>query len=86
MNEKLVQHGVDGQITVQRICRDCRNEEEVKEVLDAIWKSPENANSILNKVATINRGLFELEHKLAMPATVTGKIEAPIIPPQTPSS
>lgn len=86
LNEKLVQRGVDRQITVQRLCRDCRNEEEVKEVLDAIWDSPENATSILNKTAMKNRGLFELEHKLAMPTTVTGKIEEPAIPPQTPSS
>jgi hypothetical protein len=86
LNEKLVQRGVDSRITVQRICRDCRNEEEVKEVLDAIWDSPENATSILTRTAMKNRSLFELEHKLTMPTNVTGKIEPPVIPPQTPSS
>jgi len=68
-----MQHGVDSQITVQRICRDCGNEEEVKEVLDAIWESPDNANSILNRVAMKNKNIFELEHKLAVP----------IIPPES---
>jgi hypothetical protein len=86
LNEKLLQRGVDQKITVQRICRDCRNEEEVKEVLDAIWESPKNATSILNKTAMKNRNIFELEHKLTTPSTVTGKIVTPTISPQTASN
>lgn len=86
LNEKLKQRGTDGEVTVQRICGNCRNEEEVKAVLDEIWDSPEDASSLLNKITMKNKTIFDLEHKLAMPATVTGKIEAPVISPQTPSS
>jgi hypothetical protein len=86
LNEKLGQRGVEREVTVQRICRTCKGEEEVKEVLDEIWDSPENATSVLSRVAMKNRGIFDLEHKLAMPAPVIGKIQAPVISPQTPSS
>jgi hypothetical protein len=86
LNEKLGQRGVEREVTVQRICRSCKGEEEVKEVLDEIWDSPENATSVLSRVAMKNRSIFDLEHKLAMPATVIGKIQAPVISPQTPSS
>ncbi len=86
LNEKLVQRGIDHQITVQRICRDCRNEEEVKEVLDAIWDSPKDAAFVLNKIASKNRPVFELEHKLAMPTSIIDRTPAPTISPQTPSS
>jgi biotin operon repressor len=81
LNEKLVQRGVDKQITVQRICRDCRDEEEVREILDRVWESPENAISILAQTALRNKSIFDLEHKLEMPTPRTSKIKVPAVSP-----
>jgi hypothetical protein len=86
LNEELGQRGVEREVTVQRICRTSKGEEEVNEALDEIWDSPENATSLLNKIAMKDRSIFDLKHRLAMPASVTGKIEAPVISPQTSSS
>lgn len=86
LNEKLGQRGVAREVTIQGICRTCRTEDKVKEIMDAIWDSPENAASILNRVAVKNKGIFELEQKLAMPTAPKGKVEAPVISPQTASS
>ena len=69
---------------MQRICRSCKGEEEVKEILTETWESPENATSLLNKTAGRNRSIFDLEHKLAMPTTATCKIEVTRRPEQVP--
>lgn len=68
LNEKLLQRGVDRQVTLQSICRLCKNEEEVEAVLGAIWESPKEGAALVNQVAARNSRIFELEKKLATPA------------------
>jgi len=64
LNKKLQVKGVDKKITVQKIARYCRNETEVREVLDKIWSNPKAAESILKEVLTKNEDIFNFEKML----------------------
>jgi hypothetical protein len=41
-NEKLRERGVSKEVTTQRVCRLAKDEKEVMEVLEALWRFPEN--------------------------------------------
>lgn len=60
-NRMLREHGVDKKVTVQKICRLCRDEKEVREVLDKIWKCPTEAAQILEHVASKNQDIYKFE-------------------------
>jgi hypothetical protein len=64
LNEKLQQRGCDSTVTVQRICRVCRDETEVTATLQDAWENPETATKMLEKIAARNRSIFELERRL----------------------
>ena len=64
-NEKLREHGVDKKVTVQKVCRICRDEKDVREVLDEIWNQPVNAQVVLTQTLTRNNSVFEFEKKLS---------------------
>jgi hypothetical protein len=74
LNEKLRQRGCEASTTVQRICRVCQDEEEVRDVLDGMWLSPHDAVALLNEVALRNQTIFDLEQKLAMSTVATGQV------------
>jgi hypothetical protein len=82
LNEKLRQRGCEASATVQRICQVCRDEEEVREVLDGVWLSPHNAIGILNDVALRNQRIFDLEHKLAS-TPITDQTKETVVSPAT---
>ncbi|MGC8849250.1 MAG: hypothetical protein ACP5QI_02115 [Candidatus Bathyarchaeia archaeon] len=63
-NSKLRERGCPSSVTVQRICRLARDEREVREALDAIWRSPDKAEEILAKIAARNLQLYEFERML----------------------
>ena len=63
-NSMLRKHGASKKVTVQKICRLCRNEKEVRGVLDEIWKSPAKATQILEQVANKNQDIYEFEKML----------------------
>jgi hypothetical protein len=63
-NVKLREMGCALNVTVQRICRLARDEVEVREVLDAIWRSPDKAEEILARIAAKNQQLYEFERML----------------------
>lgn len=42
-NSKLREHGVEKKVTVQKICRVCKDEKDVRVVLDEIWNKPSKA-------------------------------------------
>ena len=63
-NQKLREYGVLKDVTVQKICRACRDEKEVREVLDKIWKNPDKAVAILNQVVNRNKDIFSFEKML----------------------
>ena len=64
-NMKLREHGVDKKVTVQKICRVCRDEKDVRAVLDVIWKEPSKAMEVLSEAMARNQEIFEFEKVLA---------------------
>jgi len=62
-NKKLRERGCR-KATVQRICRIARNEDEVREILEAIWRNPEKDAEILAETASRNKDLYEFERML----------------------
>ena len=63
-NSKLRERGCAKPVTVQKICRIARNENEVREMLDAIWENSSRSEGIFARVAEKNRELFEFERML----------------------
>lgn len=61
-NEKLREHGCS--VTVQKICRVAKDEDEVREALDAIWTKPSKGEEIIAKVAEKNKKIYEFERML----------------------
>ena len=64
LNKRLQEHGVDYKITVQRICRIFRNEKQVRDVLDQIWKEPEKASTVSEEIMRSNKDVYEFEKQL----------------------
>ena len=63
-NKMLHEHGASTRVSIQKIAKFCKNEEEVKETLDKIWSNPKKAEDILQEVAQRNFALFEFERKI----------------------
>jgi len=63
-NSKLREHGVDKKVTVQKICRVCKDEKDVRFVLDEVWQNPLKAKEILVKTLDQNQNVFEFEKLL----------------------
>jgi len=67
-NEKLREHGCKPNVTIQRICNASRNEKEVRETLEAIWRKPNEAEKILTDVVERNESLYHFERMLEEPS------------------
>ena len=65
-NKKLRERGVPKEVTVQKICKACRDEKQVREILDEIWKTPEQAKEKINELLERNKDIFEFEHNLVI--------------------
>ena len=63
-NEKLRERGCSGKVSVQKICRAARNEEEVREALEAIWKNPDRSEEILADIIEKNKEVYDFEKRL----------------------
>ena len=63
-NEKLRERGCSRKVSVQKICRAARNEDEVREILEAIWKSPDRSEEILAGIMEKNREVYDFEKRL----------------------
>jgi len=64
LNKRLHERGIPQRITIQMICKYCRNEKQVTEVLDKIWENPKDAERILKELIEQNKEIFEFEKKL----------------------
>jgi len=51
-------------VTVQKVCRWARDEDEVRETLDAVCKKPETAVEILEELGRKNEDLYRFEEML----------------------
>jgi DNA-binding MarR family transcriptional regulator len=63
-NEKLQERGCEPRVTVQKICRRAKNEDEVKETLEALWNSPNKGREILAELTDKNKALYDFEKML----------------------
>jgi len=66
-NEKLRERGCTRSVTVQKVCRRARGEDEVRETLDTVWKQPEKAEEILDELRRRNEDLYRFEEMLEAP-------------------
>ena len=64
-NSKLREQGVDKKVTVQKVCRICKDEKDVRSVLDEIWNQPSKAQEVLAETLNKNQSVFEFEKALA---------------------
>lgn len=64
-NEKLRERELDRRVTVQKICRDWGDENDVRFVLNEIWVNPSKAQKLLGEAISMNVTAFELEKLLA---------------------
>lgn len=63
-NEKLRERETPKKVTVQKICRIAKEEKEVRDILEAIWKDSDKSDEILAKVAEKNREVYDFEKML----------------------
>ena len=63
-NEKLRQKGCRKNISVQKICRLAKNENETRKCLELIWQNPSKAEGVLADVLRENRDVYEFEKML----------------------
>ena len=66
-NQKLHEKGCPRAVTVQKICRRARNEDEVREVLEKIWNWPDKAEELLKELLERNKELYAFERMLEEP-------------------
>ena len=65
-NEKLRERRVDKLLTVQKICRICKDEDQSRETLDNIWNQPSETREVLTEILCKNGVVFKFEKELAM--------------------
>jgi len=60
-NQKLHEKGCIKKVTVQKVCRISKDENEVREMLDAVWKSPEKSEELLAEALERNKDVYGFE-------------------------
>jgi hypothetical protein len=60
-NEKLREQGVDKRVTVQKVCRICKDEKQIRETLDQLWNQSKKAQEVLSETSNRNNSVFEFE-------------------------
>ena len=63
-NSKLREKGIPKSVSVQKVCRYARDENEVRELLNTIWNNSSSSEMALKNIAKKNNDLFELEKML----------------------
>ncbi len=63
-NKKLREHGVEKKVTVQKICKICRDEKQIRQTLDRVWMASNKAIMILDNMLETNREIYNFEHML----------------------
>jgi hypothetical protein len=70
-NQRLRERGCSAKVTVQKICKVARNEDEVRGILDAIWRSPDRAEDILADAMERNKEIYDFERMLQKTSSVS---------------
>jgi len=63
-NEKMREKGCSKDVTVQKICRIAKDEGDVRQILDAIWKNPQKGREILAEAVEKNKDVYGFEKML----------------------
>jgi len=63
-NSKLHQRGCSKVISVQKVCKIARDEKQVREIIENIWKDPERSEQTLAAIAEKNKEVYEFEKLL----------------------
>ncbi|MCW4027429.1 MAG: hypothetical protein NWE76_08110, partial [Candidatus Bathyarchaeota archaeon] len=63
-NVKLREHGCPRRVTVQKVCRLARDEDEVRRTLDYFWSDSEGAAKVLKGLQEGNEDLYRFEKML----------------------
>jgi hypothetical protein len=63
-NTKLHQRGCPIQVSVQKICKVAKDEKQVREILENVWKDSEKSKEILDMFTEKNRRVYEFEKML----------------------
>jgi len=70
-NSKLHERGCSAGLSVQKICRIAKNEQQVREIMEKIWEKPENGERILATYAEKNKETYAFERMLEAPNLVS---------------
>ncbi|MBS7633752.1 hypothetical protein KEJ15_09130, partial [Candidatus Bathyarchaeota archaeon] len=60
-NQRLREKGCSAKVTAQKVCKIARDEDEVREILEAIWKDPEKAEEVLAEAVEKNKEVYDFE-------------------------
>jgi hypothetical protein len=63
-NSKMRERGCDKSVTVQRICRIAKDENEVRKTIDVLWTNSSKREQILTEVLEKNHELYQFEKML----------------------
>ena len=63
-NQNLHERGCPRKVTVQKICKRAKNEDEVRETLENIWSKPESAEEILDGLLEKKKESYMFERML----------------------
>jgi hypothetical protein len=63
-NEKLREKGCQKKVTVQKVCKIAKDEEDVRELLDALWKDSDRGEEILAEATERNEKIYRFEKML----------------------
>lgn len=63
-NEKLRDHGCPKNVTVQKVCKLAKDEDEIRAVSERMWKKPDDAEEIIAELSRKNEGIFSFEKML----------------------
>jgi hypothetical protein len=63
-NQKLHEKGCPKKVTVQKVCKIAKDEDDVREILDTLWKNPQRGEEILAEAMEKNKDVYGFERML----------------------
>lgn len=63
-NQRLRENECPKEVTVQKVCKQARDEEELRETLDQKWNRPSRSKEVLDSLLQRNKSFFQFEKML----------------------
>jgi hypothetical protein len=80
-NEKLHERGCKRDMTIQKVCSAAKDEDEIQEVLEGMWREPAEADKILTDVLRKNEKVYQFEKMLEEASK--SPLQSPAVPSLT---